>query len=76
MSKESMLTLIRAYEDFWELNKVAVAVTGAGIDFIKFRGLWNIFEVILEFSSISDGETLLDILQSDISTEKKYELIK
>lgn len=63
MDREDMMIVIRACRDFKKLDD-ALEEIGGGIDNDKFRGLWDLSDLIVKYSKINDYDTVLRIIDN------------
>ena len=64
MDREDMMMLIRACRDFKRLDD-ALEEIGGGIDNDKFRGLWDLSDLLVKYSKLRDYDEVLKIIDND-----------
>lgn len=64
MDREDMMYLIRACRDFKRLDD-ALEEIGGGIDNDKFRGLWDLSDLIVKYSKLRDYDEVLKIIDNN-----------
>ena len=63
MDREDMMILIRACRDFKKLDD-ALEEIGGGIDNDRFRGLWDLSDLIVKYSKIKEYDEVLRIIDN------------
>lgn len=64
MDREDMMILIKACRDFKRLDD-ALEEIGGGIDNDRFRGLWDLSDLIVKYSKVREYDEVLRIIDSD-----------